>query len=278
MRIVGACVIVAIVAASPWSVAADENSEAKEHYQKGTKAFDLGAYDEAVNEYSTAYRLHDDPALLYNIGQAHRLAGHMSEAIRFYKRYLLRSPNAPNRAEVEQKIAELQKLLDQQKKASNLPPDQPRPPASAGQPVETPPAAVTPPPPTATPAPQGPIAEAPTPIETHNGRTKKIAGIVTGGVGVAAIVVGATFGGLAQKNSDALTKLAQNMQPFDSSKQSAGKTDQILEGVFLGIGGAAVVTGVVLYVLGHREAKEARVAVVPAINSQTVAMTVRMGF
>jgi tetratricopeptide (TPR) repeat protein len=266
---VGVCAVVAVIAASS-GAAADEKSEARVHYAKGTKAFDLGAYDEAVSEYSLAYRLHDEPALLYNIGQAHRLAGHTAEAIRLYRMYLLRSPNAANQGEVEEKISELQKLLDQQKKASNLPPDQPRPPDSTGQHVET--SAAQPP----------PTREAP-PSTADNqaaarGRTKKIAGLVTAGVGVAAVVVGATFGGLAQKNSDDLTKLAQNMQPFDSSKASAGKTDQILEGVFLGVGAAAVATGVVLYVLGHREAKEARVAVAPILNSQTVGAAVRMGF
>ena len=39
---------------------ADERAEAKEHYIKGTKAFELGAYEEAIAEYSAAYRLKDD--------------------------------------------------------------------------------------------------------------------------------------------------------------------------------------------------------------------------
>lgn len=68
MRSVAGCAVVLVVLASaPPSARADERSEAKEHFVKGTKAFDLGAYDEAVNEYSLAYRLLDDPALLYNI-------------------------------------------------------------------------------------------------------------------------------------------------------------------------------------------------------------------
>jgi len=31
---------------------ADDRAAAREHFQKGTKAFDLGAYEEAIAEYS----------------------------------------------------------------------------------------------------------------------------------------------------------------------------------------------------------------------------------
>lgn len=263
------------------SLRADERSEAKEHYIKGTKAFDLGAYDEAVSEYSQAYRLHDDPALLYNIAQAHRLAGHTGEAVRFYRMFLVRNPNAPNRDEVEQKISELQKLINQQKRTQNLPPDQTRPPGST-----TPPPQTTTPPSTET-TPQAPsVTTTPAPLAStmtaetsaRPGRTKKIAGIVIAGVGVAALVVGATFGGLAAQAGDDLTKLDQNMQTFDPSKQSTGKTDQLLEGVLLGIGGAAIVTGVVVYVLGHREAKASHVAATPLLGPQTAGAALRVSF
>ncbi|HEX6836513.1 MAG TPA: hypothetical protein VF334_08060, partial [Polyangia bacterium] len=121
---------------------ADEVNEAREHYKKGTKAFELGAYDEAVAEYSAAYRLRDDPALLYNLGQAHRLANHPTEALHFYRLFLMKVPSTPNRVEVETKIDELQRLVDQQKKTQNLPPDSVKSPGST--PATTPaPAAET---------------------------------------------------------------------------------------------------------------------------------------
>lgn len=44
--------------------------------------------------------------------------------------FLVRNANAPNRDEVEQKITELQKLIDQQKRTENLPTGQIRPPGS----------------------------------------------------------------------------------------------------------------------------------------------------
>jgi tetratricopeptide (TPR) repeat protein len=71
---------------------------AREHYHRGTVAFNLGHYEEAAGEYEEAYRLKDDPALLYNIAQARRLAGNRREALRSYKTFLRlcrRRPIAP---------------------------------------------------------------------------------------------------------------------------------------------------------------------------------------
>ena len=42
---------------------ADRDS-ARDHYVKGTRAYELGLYDEAIAEYMAAYKLKDDPALL----------------------------------------------------------------------------------------------------------------------------------------------------------------------------------------------------------------------
>jgi tetratricopeptide (TPR) repeat protein len=104
----------------------------------GTRTFDLGAYDEAIAWYDGAYRIWDDPALLYNLGQANRLAGHAAEALRIYKVYLHKKPDAPNRAEVELKIAELQKLVDQQTRTRSLLPEgvTPLPPSNETRPEE----------------------------------------------------------------------------------------------------------------------------------------------
>jgi tetratricopeptide (TPR) repeat protein len=107
---------------------AEDRAAAREHYMKGTKLFKLGHYEDAVKEYDLAYQAKDDPVLLYNIAQAHRLAGHTKDAIFYYKAFLRKSPGNPHTAEVETKIAELQKLLKQQSRAENLNPNDPIPP------------------------------------------------------------------------------------------------------------------------------------------------------
>ncbi len=100
----------------------DELSQARTHYRNATRAYELGSYDEAIREYSEAYRLKDDPAILYNMAQAHRLADHHTEALRLYRMYLIKVPDAQNRAEVLSKVEALQSLVEQQKRARELPP------------------------------------------------------------------------------------------------------------------------------------------------------------
>ena len=220
---------------------ADDPVTARLHYNEGTKAFDLGLYDKAVAEYMMAYQAVNDPALLYNLAQAHRLGGHVRDALRFYRVYLQRLPNAENRPEVEQKIGELKQAVDRLDHAQNgLQPDRP---LDAG--TTPPPAATT-------------TVEAKAEPVERPGRTLKIAGIATGAVGVAGLAVGIAFGALAQSASSSLTNTSHSGGFYDPGKYSSGHTDQIVEGVTLGIGAAAVATGVVLYVLGRRAAARPR--------------------
>src|SRR5438045_4187271 len=88
---------------------ADDAQRAKELFEEGTRYFDLGQFDKAIDAWQAGYREKADPRFLYNIAQAYRLAGDASKAIFFYKGYLRNAPKASNRAEVEQKIQALQK-------------------------------------------------------------------------------------------------------------------------------------------------------------------------
>jgi tetratricopeptide (TPR) repeat protein len=246
----------------------DDAAAAREHYRNGTKAFELGDFDGAIREYSEAYRLKDDPAILYNLGQAHRLAQHPSEALHFYRMYLIKVPDSPDRSEVEAKIESLQKSIEEQRNTQSAPPMTP----------------VAPP----APEPRAEAVKAAPPMRAEvkaappmpPSRAKKIAGIVVGGFGVSLIATGAAFGALAKNNGDALTRLAQ-MGAFDYGKQQAGLLDQKLAPVFLVIGGAAVVGGAVLYVLGHRQATRERhraLSAAPVVARGYVGLSTQVGF
>lgn len=250
---------------------ADERAQARDHYLKGTKAFDLGQYDDAIREYTAAYNLRDDPALLYNIAQAHRLAGHSPEALRFYKIYLAK-PRASNRAEVELKVAELQKLIDQQNTAKNLPPNYTRdmqPEGPVAPPKEPEPAVVQTQPTTSV-----------NPEAATVGRRMKIAGIATAAAGVAFVVVGVVFGVLAKSAGDSVTQIDQSRAVFDPSLESTGKTDQAVGIAMLAVGAAAVVAGTVVLVLGVRRAREAprAVSVLPTLTPQSVGANLTLRF
>ncbi|MGB8299338.1 MAG: tetratricopeptide repeat protein [Polyangia bacterium] len=81
---------------------------AKEHFNQGNRHYELGHYQEALNEFEAAYMAVPDPAFLFNIAQCHRKMGHDKEAVGFYKSYLRAAPNAPNRTDVQKRIRELE--------------------------------------------------------------------------------------------------------------------------------------------------------------------------
>lgn len=127
-----------IVAAVAMSVAlagvarADDAKLAREHFEAGSKLYDLGKFVDAAREYEEAYKAKSDPALLFNIGQAYRAAGKPDEAIVAYKSYLRNQPDAPNRSDVEQHIAKLQQQIDARK---IVPPPPPPPPPTVSGPT-----------------------------------------------------------------------------------------------------------------------------------------------
>ena len=114
--IAGVVLGVAFASATP-ARAADEVAAA--HYKKGRSLYNVSEYRGALEEFKAAYVVHEDPALLYNIAQCHRMLGNHREAITFYKRFLGESPGAKNRKEIERLIGELEA------KAAEAPPPAP---------------------------------------------------------------------------------------------------------------------------------------------------------
>jgi hypothetical protein len=104
-------VVIVVLARAAVARAGDDPQKAKQLFQEGTTYFDLGQFDKAIDSWQQGYKAKPDPGFLYNIGQAYRLAGDPQKAIFFYKGYLRNSPKAPNRADVEQRIAALQKQI-----------------------------------------------------------------------------------------------------------------------------------------------------------------------
>ena len=112
--VVSAALICAPVTASAQDKDADNKAAAKEHWSRGTSFYDLGRYDQAITEFEAAYQLKDDPAFLFNLAQAYRMAGKHERAVHFYKTYLRYVPKAPNRADIEEKIKTGEQLAAQQ--------------------------------------------------------------------------------------------------------------------------------------------------------------------
>jgi tetratricopeptide (TPR) repeat protein len=228
-----------------------QKQEIHVHYQQATRAYDLGKYQEAVDEYQKVYEIDGDPVMLYNIGQAYRLNDQPQESIHFYRRYLQRSPEARNRDDVERKIAALEKLIEERRKAAAAvapPPPKVEPPP--------PPKVEPPPPPVVTPVVVAPAPPPPEPPST----TRRVLGWSLIGVGIAADVVAVIEGISAKNKADQLTTLS--MQPnavFDAHAQqlqSDGKTANIVA-IVCGIAGTAVaVTGAIVLITNGGSSSE----------------------
>jgi len=178
VRIASVSIVVAVIVASAAGPARAQDAEkARELFQQGSKYYDLGQFDKAIDAWKHGYDQKPDPGFLYNIAQAYRQKQDAAQAIFFYKGYLRNSPKAHNRTEVEQKIAALQKQVDSgtttppPTTTTTTPPSTTSPTTTttttAAPPVTTPttepPPPVQPPPPPFTDAPPTTVAVTPPP-------------------------------------------------------------------------------------------------------------------
>jgi tetratricopeptide (TPR) repeat protein len=236
-----------------------QKQEIHQHYDRATRAYDLGKYPEAVDEYQKVYEIDGDPVMLYNIAQAYRLNDQPQEAIHFYRRYLQRAPEARNREDVERKIAAQEKLIDEKRKAAAA--VQP-PPSTTPQTTKPKVEPAEPPPP----PPPAPVVTIPTPPPQPEGpsTTRRIVGWSMIGVGVAADVVAIIEGVRAKNRSDQLSQVTSTNQAYyDPNIWSQGHTANIVA-IVCGIAGTAVaVAGAVVLITGGSSSSSAAPAETP---------------
>lgn len=146
-------VAVCVVLSSPALCAESDKAVARAHYETATRLYDLREYAKALDEYKAAYLAKPDPAFLFNIGQCFRKLNNTASALDFYRQYLKKTPDEdPNRAQAEARIHDIEigresdddpfaKLdenaarLPEPQSVPALPPERPRPPETASQPV-----------------------------------------------------------------------------------------------------------------------------------------------
>ncbi len=219
--------------------------EAVAHFKAGDAAYASGEFKKSIDEFRAAYAIDPAPLLLYNIAQAYRLSGQPDQALFIYRQYLNKDPRGNKRAEVEQKIAELEELIKKQESSKDGPPVGTADPTTA----ESPPPKERPAPPVASP----PVAQ-PTP------RKASPAGWVIGGTGLALGIVGVGLVG-GSVSTEHSAKSASYL-PTQRDLHSRALDLEAGGWALLGIGVAAVVTGVIVLVVqkrsGQRTYAEAR--------------------
>jgi tetratricopeptide (TPR) repeat protein len=85
-----------------------QTAEAERQVHASINDYDLGFFEQALHEAEEAYRLVPLPQILFNIGQCERALKHWDKAAFFYRRYLAKLPDAPNKAQVEDLITEVE--------------------------------------------------------------------------------------------------------------------------------------------------------------------------
>jgi tetratricopeptide (TPR) repeat protein len=231
---------------------------AKQYVDAALAAQDAKDYDTAIELYQKAYALVPHPVLLFDIAQAHRLAGRVDNAITFYKRYLDADPNGPQASTAHDILAEIaakraaeakqkedERNAEEARKADEARKAQAARDAEAKRKADE---ALAKQQAVNAAKPEQPDTGEP-PAAAHPGRTQRIGGIVLGGAGVVASGLAIYFGLHARSISD---DLSQPGAMYDPSRVHDGESAESTA-IGLGIAGAAlIVGGGVVYMLGYR--------------------------
>jgi tetratricopeptide (TPR) repeat protein len=87
--------------------AAPGSAAGHKHAAKANRLAEQNRCKAAVAEFTKAYRLLKDPALLFDRAECYQKIGKDSQALKDYEKYLAKMPTAPNRSIVEDRIASL---------------------------------------------------------------------------------------------------------------------------------------------------------------------------
>jgi tetratricopeptide (TPR) repeat protein len=102
--------------------AADNKALAREVFSDGMRQYDLGDYKTALELFKKAYLNYPEPAIIFNIAQCERQLGHKAEAVRLYRSFLRKVPDAPNRTNIESIIKRLENEMVQEEATKNTAP------------------------------------------------------------------------------------------------------------------------------------------------------------
>lgn len=201
---------------------ADEDA-AKAHFLAGSAYYEQANYADAVKEFIEAHRLSKRADLLYNISVCYERLGRWDDAIASLQQYLTERPEAPDRAVIESRIANYEQRRDQEKAR-----------VAAATPV------VTAPPPPPPPAPR-----------------RHVASWIVGGIGAGLLVAALGTGITAHLTYNDLTmKCGGTTCPGEQTlrdEASFGRALTISTDVLIAVGGAALATGIILFIVEARK-------------------------
>jgi tetratricopeptide (TPR) repeat protein len=251
------------------------SARARQLSDEGLAQLGQGHFAQAIEEFQASFALEPKPPLLFNIALAYRRLGECEQALIHYRRYLDMLPEAPNRAKVEARIAEMESCAQE-----HTPPATAAPVTVAPAPTAPAPAASVKLAPRAGAAPVSPPTLAP-PLRTtsarHRGRGLALGALASGAVGAGALAAAIYFSVDGQQAADGLSRLVQTPGWNTTSEQqfeARGRRDNLAAGVLYGVGGAGLLAGAALLGVDVRVRRTAVVFLSPASGGALVSCAV----
>ena len=95
----------------PSRAGAQDFAAAGQHFSSAQELFAQGKFAAAAAEFQAAYDITRDPALLLNIGESWQRASEGKKAVAAYRAFVAASPQAPERAEIDERIKAIEAAL-----------------------------------------------------------------------------------------------------------------------------------------------------------------------
>ena len=205
---------------------ADASTAAEGLYAEGQAAYDKADYAAAIAKWQESYRLSGESGLLFNLAQAQRLSGDCGAALATYRKFIAADQDLTSE---QHKLAE--DFTRELKPTCGIP---------KASPIE--------------PKPQVAEVAHPATHERHAGRNLRLAGLIAGGTGIAALATGLALGHHGQMLGDDVAAACAISCDWAvlKSKDAAGRSDVAVGYALDAVGGAAIAGGAIAYYLGVR--------------------------
>jgi tetratricopeptide (TPR) repeat protein len=234
-----------------------EKDEASGLSDQAIEKFQAKDYEGAVALFEQAYSIDPAPNYLFNIGRVYEEAGNLEKAVEFYAKFVKQpGVDLDSRGVALDRLKVLRSILEE---TAEKPPEE--------KPEEKPEPVVEQPP--------------PEPVVDQDAQRKRKAmrgaGFGLLGVGAAALIGGGVAGGLAQGDHN---KAGEVADPADGVPLlDSSQTKSLAANVLFGVGGAFVLTGVILVAVGFSKPKPtSRVALAPSFGPRGGGVTFRLRF
>ncbi len=254
MRVASLLLLVVAIGTAEAAPSPEDERQARSLYERGMASYEVREFDRAISDFTAAYVLTHEPGLLFNLGQASRLADRPEEAVYFYRGYLRQRPDAPNRQDVEEFIERLATRVEAPvvRPAPSVPVVPPQ--ASVVTPTYVPPAR----------------------RRIFNGPVQVGVGIGLMGIGVAAVIAGVVVGTQATADAAHISDGAAHgvaWNPQLRAEWNAGQRDAKIAIALDVVGVATAATGALLTALGAHKMARTGLAAAPTRDGMRVAWT-----